>query len=259
MDSGSKATAADQAFAAQYREGEYLEKVPEWHVGDSHWKAGKVLEILRRNAIVPRSLCDVGCGAGQILVELQDGLGREVEMVGYDISPQAIALCAGKENASLTFRQCDFLTEEEAKFDVLLLLDVFEHVPDYLDFLKRLRGRARWFVFHIPLDLNVQALLQGSRPMLDMRRRYGHLHYFTAETALATLADCGFKVRDSFYTWDTEIDGRPKPPPGLKGRLRYPLTCLIYTIERLLFRWRPALPARLRKRFNLLVLASTGV
>lgn len=255
MDSANQQMMAEEVFSAQYREGDYLEKVPEWHAGDSPWKAGKVLEILRRNAIVPRSLCDVGCGAGQVLAELQAGLGSDVRMVGYDISPQAIALCAARENVSLQFRQCDFLAGCDETYEVLLLLDVFEHVPDYLGFLSRLRGRAQWYVFHIPLDLNVQALLQGSRPMLEMRQRYGHLHYFTAETALAALADCGYQVRDSFLTWDTEIGGRPKPTLGLKGRLRYPLTCVIYFVERLVFRWRPELLARMRKRYNLMVLA----
>jgi len=258
MGSASDQAAPQELFSARYREGDYLENVPEWHAGDSPWKAGKVLEILQRNAIVPRSLCDVGCGAGNILVELQSALGPAVHLVGYDISPQAIALCAAKENACLQFRQRDFLADRDETYDVVLLLDVFEHVPNYLEFLTSLRGRARWYVFHIPLDLYVQALLRRSRPMLEMRRRYGHLHYFTAETALATLADCGFVVRDSFFTWDTEIGGVPKRQAGLKGLLRHPLTCAIYFVERLAFRWRPQTVARFRRRYNLMVLASAG-
>lgn len=256
MDSAQGRTAPIKSLSSQYCEGDYLEKVPDWHAGDSPWKAGKVLEILRRNAIVPDSVCDVGCGAGDILVQLQKSLGQGVRLVGYDISPQAIALCAPKANAGLQFRQGDFLKDCNEVFDVVLLLDVFEHLQDYLGFLADLRGRARWFVFHIPLDLNVEALLRRSRPMLEMRERYGHLHYFTAETALATLADCGYAVRDSFFTWDTEIGGRPKPLPGLKGRLRYPLTCAIYYFERIAFNFRPQVAARLRRRYNLMVLAS---
>ncbi|MGF1612316.1 MAG: class I SAM-dependent methyltransferase [Kiloniellales bacterium] len=250
--------AAITTFSAQYRDGDYLEKVPEWHAGDAPWKAGKVLTILQRNAIEPRTLCDVGCGAGDVLANLQKGLGPDVQLTGYDISPQAIRLCAAKANERLTFKQGNFLEDSGETFDLVLLLDVFEHVQDYLGFLTRLRSRAHWFVFHIPLDLNVQALLQRSRPMLEMRQHYGHLHYFTAETALATLADCGYVVKDSFFTWDAEIDGLYKPQPGLKGWMRYPLTCAIYGVEWLTLRYRPQLMARLRKRYNLMVLAAAG-
>lgn len=239
----------------RYRDGGYLEKVPEWHAGDSAWKAGKVLELLRRNSIVCRSLCDVGCGAGEILAHLQAALGSDVRLVGYDISPQAIAFCHRRENATLTFKLGDFLSEDRDDYDVVLLLDVLEHIPDYLDFLARLRRHAGWLVFHIPLDINAEAVLRRSRPMLAMREQYGHLHYFTAETALATLTDAGYSVRDYFFTWDTEIGGRPKPPLGFRSRLRYPLTCVIYYVEKLAFRWRPDLMARLRKRYNLMVLA----
>jgi hypothetical protein len=112
----------------------------------------------------------------------------DIEFFGYDISPQAIALCKSKENATLHFRRCDFLTEINDSYDLLLLLDVFEHIPDYLGFLSSLCSRAEWFVFHIPLDLNVEAMLRKSRPMMWMRSQYGHLHYFTAETAFATLS-----------------------------------------------------------------------
>ena len=39
-----------------------------------------------------------------------------------------------------------------------------------------------------------------SRPLVDLRRDVGHLHYFVRDTALATLRECGFEVLDAFYT-----------------------------------------------------------
>ena len=242
-------------FVAQYEQGGYLDKVPEWHAGDAPWKGGKVLQMLQKHRLEPATLCDVGCGSGDVLAWLQARLGGGTRCVGYDISPQAIALCKPKENQTLEFRRCDFLTESDERYEVLTLLDVFEHVPDYLGFLAALQSRADWFVFHIPLDINVQTVFRKSASMIEMRERYGHLHYFTAETALATLSDTGYAVVDAFYTWDTEIGGRPKPAPGLMGKLRYPLTCLIYAFEKPLFFRRPGLAARLRRRYNLLVLA----
>ena len=80
-----------------------------------------------------------------------------------------------------------------------MMIDVFEHIEDYMTALRRLHDRGRRALFHIPLDLSVQGLLRVS-PILTARSSVGHLHYFTKETALATLADTGWRVIDAEYT-----------------------------------------------------------
>jgi hypothetical protein len=76
---------------------------------------------------------------------------------------------------------------------------VFEHVEDYFSFLRKLRDKARYKIFHIPLDISVSSVLRSS-PILGARKHVGHLHYFTKETALATLEDTGYEILDYFYT-----------------------------------------------------------
>ena len=43
------------------------------------------------------------------------------------------------------------------------------------------------------------SVLRGT-PLLRNRERIGHIHYFSKDTALATLADTGFRVVDTMYT-----------------------------------------------------------
>ena len=241
-------------LTARYQDGRYLERVPQWHAPDAPWKSAQVLMMLARHQLSPRSVCDVGCGAGEILARLQGSLGG-ARLVGYDISNQAIALCKPKENAQLTFRHGDLLREPGEVFDLLLSLDVLEHVADYLGFLAALRPRARWFIFHIPLDLNLHAVARGSRHLLHMRERYGHLHYFTAETALATLSDAGFRVVDSAFTWDHEP--APARANAMKAALTNPGRWATHLLEALVFRLSPSTAARWRPGYNLLVLANT--
>ncbi len=243
-------------LAERYLNGEYLAAVPDWHAADAHWKAKKLAALLQRNGVSPRTVCDVGCGAGEVLVQLQSQLPKGTRLTGYDISGQAISLCKPKENALLGFRQADLLREGiRERFELLLCLDVFEHVPDYLGFLRALQPRADHFVFHIPLDLSVHTVARGSRHLLQMRERYGHLHYFTAETALATLAQTGFWVTDAVYTWDHDSGLLPPRAPGLRGVVRYPLRFGAHLVERLAARLVPDLTARFRPAYNLLVLA----
>jgi hypothetical protein len=90
---------------------------------------------------------------------------------------------------------------------------VFEHVPNYIEFLQDLRRKARFKVFHIPLDMSAQWVMRG-RPILLEREQAGHLHYFMKDTALAALRDSGYEVVDWTYT-----AGAIDNPRSIKARL----------------------------------------
>src|ERR1700747_1878199 len=81
---------------ALYVDGEYLAKNPGWHVEESAWKARQVVRALRRNDVAPKTICDVGCGAGEVLRQLQASLDSDCRFWGYDISPQAIYLAQAR-------------------------------------------------------------------------------------------------------------------------------------------------------------------
>jgi hypothetical protein len=157
--------------------------------------------MLLRNDVQPRSVCEVGCGAGGILERLHHALPEAVCFSGYDVSPQAHALAQQKEKDRLKFYRKDFL-EEGSFHDVLLVIDVIEHIEDYFGFLRSIKPRSDYKVFHIPLDLSVQKVLLA-QPIIRRRRQVGHIHYFTKETALATLEDTGYQIVDHFYTAST--------------------------------------------------------
>lgn len=185
-----------------YETGEYLVATGNtWHSEDSPWKAAQILRIIRDNGIQPRNIAEVGCGAGQILVELsKHEYLRECQFEGYDISPQAIELCDKDAKKCNFFCQDIFMGENgnAQKFDVFLVIDVLEHVPDYMGFVEQCRHKASYKIYHIPLDIHVSSVLRNT----FIRNRYsiGHLHYFTADSALATLKDSGHEIVDYFYT-----------------------------------------------------------
>ncbi len=182
-----------------YTSGEYLRKNPTWGSEDSAWKAARILEITERNGLVPESVCEIGCGAGEILDQLHLKMPQAVSFSGYEISPQAFALCQAKEKSRLRFFLKDLPDQGGPAFDLVLLIDVFEHVEDYLGFLRKVRPLGKNTLFHIPLDLSAQAVMR-EKPILHAREQVGHLHYFTKSTALATLRDAGYEIVDYVYT-----------------------------------------------------------
>jgi hypothetical protein len=73
----------------RYTGDQYLGDNPDWHVADSAWKAEQILKALE--GARPATICEVGCGAGEILRQLDDRL-RPQRLVGYEVAPAAIEL-----------------------------------------------------------------------------------------------------------------------------------------------------------------------
>jgi SAM-dependent methyltransferase len=184
---------------SKYYDGTYIAKNPDWDRKDAPWKAMQVESILSDNKIEPRTVCEVGCGSGDVLVHLRKALPC-VKMTGYDISPHAVQFWEHhREAGDIKYQLGNFHEINLIKYDVLLMLDVFEHVRDPFTFLENSRKHASYFVFHIPLDLSASAIFRGY-PLINVRKKVGHLHYYTKDLALATLHDTGYEILDWRYT-----------------------------------------------------------
>jgi SAM-dependent methyltransferase len=186
----------------RYRGQEYSQANPDWHAEDSPWKADQILAGL--GDWRPGSVCEVGCGVGGVLGALRDRL-PDATLVGYDIAPEAVDVARALEDHRLSFRLAD-PSDDEERFDLMLIVDVIEHVADPIGFMAAVRPKAERTVLHVPLDLSVQTVL---RPGVLMGRResVGHIHYFNPEAALAAIRDAGYAVRDVRYTPVFEVAG----------------------------------------------------
>ncbi|MEO8413149.1 MAG: class I SAM-dependent methyltransferase [Ginsengibacter sp.] len=210
-----------------YIDGTYFNNNPGWGIKDSNWKAAIILQLLNSNHIVPGEVTEVGCGAGGILESLSKSIQRKISFYGYDISPQAIALAKEKERDNLIFFNEDFISKD-IHTDLLLTIDVIEHVDDYYGFLSMLKSRSNYFVFHIPLDLSCRMVLKP-HILLQQRNSVGHIHYFTKEMVLWFLQDTGFEIVDWVYT-------RPvtdkEPSPGFKRNIKKILRNVSFSLNK---------------------------
>lgn len=225
-----------------YKNGTYLAKNPTWDAEDSPWKAKQISRIMMENNINPKTICEVGCGAGEILRQLQAGIGSESIFWGYEISPQAFDLCKGKAKEGLHFKLAD-IREENVFFDLILLIDVIEHVEDYYNFLRDLKPKSEYKILHVPLDISVQSVLRSS-PLDHVRESVGHIHFFTKEMVLQVLKDLGYEVIDYFYTAPTiEL-----PAKSIKSYIaRIP--------RKILFAMHKDLAVRIMGGYSMLILA----
>lgn len=220
----------------------YAEKNPTWHEEDAPWKASQIEKIIKKHKLPCDTICEIGCGTGEILLKLEKALPAG-SLSGYEISPQAFGRATKKQTARTKFYLNNLLSEKDLHFDLVLAIDVIEHVEDYLSFIKKLKAFGTYTIFHIPLDLSVQSILR-SWPILGLRKNVGHIHYFFKETALAALEDCGYAIIDYTYT---------------ASRLELPNQALTSQImrlpRRLMFAVNPDLAVRVLGGYSLLVLA----
>ena len=224
---------------SMYNNGCYSSKNPGWHERDAPWKATHVLSMLSDRNFRPDSIVDIGCGTGGVLEVIADALNG-TRLVGYDPSSEAIGMVERSDRIELRVGTPKDVHEH---YDLLLSLDVFEHVEDYIGFLRSLRPIADWFMFHIPLDVSAQSVIR-ERPLLAARSTVGHLHYFTRRTALASLETAGFEIVCDRLLF-------PNDMPSRKVKTR------IANIPRALgWHVRPQLSARIFGGSTLLVLAS---
>lgn len=229
-----------------YTDGNYLKMTETWHAVDSQWKAEQIGMMLGKIDRPIASVAEIGCGAGRVLEELsRHDLLQSAKFRGYDVSPQAIELCESVTNSNIEFCCCDPLEADNKEFfDLLLVIDVFEHVPDYMGFLEKCKQKATFKIYHIPLDIHVSSVLRDS--LTNARRSLGHLHYFTAKTAFATIQDTGHEITDYIYT--NGALGLFKKHPSFKRAIA---NCPRWLVSRI----SVSLSARLFGGYSLLVLA----
>ncbi len=182
----------------RYIDQTYLRDNPTWDNEDAPWKAKHIYNILQRVNAEPKSICDIGCGTGGILFELNKKYPN-TEFSGYDISPNLEEFWKKYREYGIEFHQGKLDLSQLPIFDVVLVIDVLEHLADPFTFLQSIQGKAKYYVFHIPLDLSALSVLR-EKPLVNVRGKVGHVHYYTKTLALMMLEEAGFNVNSWHYT-----------------------------------------------------------
>lgn len=175
----------------------YLEHNPTWHLESSEWKAGYIVKMLEKNGLKPGTIVDVGCGVGEVLAQVHAKLGQSSSCEGYEVADDAYNKCLERQRDGLAYFHGDAFASDK-KYDLLMMIDVFEHVEDCFSFLRKAASKANYKIYHIPLDISVYSVIINN--FKYVRVPGGHINYYTKGTALATLRDTGHEIVDCFYT-----------------------------------------------------------
>src|SRR5689334_16739157 len=126
-------------MSERYSNGSYLQQNTDWHQEDSPYKAGLVMKALDQSHVTFNTCADVGCSAGLITSILAKRF-TDKQFIGFDTSKDVAPFWSKNEADNLRFSSTD-IAHVRQRFDLVLCLDVFEHVDDYIGFLKAVRQR----------------------------------------------------------------------------------------------------------------------
>lgn len=195
-----------------YDDSSYLACNRSWHAEDSPYKANFVANAIAAAGFEFATVADIGCGAG-LITELLAERFPHAQFTGLDTSQDVQHIWSARRE----MKNLQYKAASVESYDLIVCLDVFEHVEDYYSFLRALRRIGHRFVFNIPLDLNaVKAATSGIR---NARESVGHLHYFNEYTALETLRDCGYRIEWSMLS----VAFLSTPPRNIKQAILLPL------------------------------------
>lgn len=184
-----------------FYEKNYLKNNPSWHSEDSHFKSTAILEIIKKNKIKFKNFCEIGCGAGKV-VEIISSKYKKKKFFGYEISKIAFKMCNNRLSNVKYYNKS--LESIKKKFDIILCADVLEHVENPYLFLRNIKKKSKYQVFHVPLDLSVNSILRKS-VLLSVRKEVGHLHLYTKKLIIDDLKRSNFEIIDYFYTFNLNI------------------------------------------------------
>ena len=149
-----------------------------------------------------RRVLEIGCATGELIAAFPVDPGGE--RVGLDISPANVA-AARARFPEVEFHHGDFRDAGFAGFDVVVMSDVLEHVPDDVGFLRDAAKLGEIVLVNLPLEDN----------WLNDRRAYGpddasgHLRRYSLAQGLALFERAGLEVLRHSQVWVHETPTEP--------------------------------------------------
>jgi SAM-dependent methyltransferase len=163
------------------------------------WKARNLVKLVPEN-FNAGNILEVGCAFGVLLNNIADRLQVKTR-IGVDISGKSIDVanklfpdCDFFQGTFDEFREARLLGNTDKRFDLVILSDIIEHVPDDLGFLKSVKNYSSYVLLNLPLE----------KSFSTRNRQYGehdpsgHLKCYDKTLAVELVTDAGFEIASSF-------------------------------------------------------------
>ncbi len=176
----------------KYSTDEYYRLNPSLHTEDSLFKARAIINLIEQLPVSKLfgkgqvKILDVGGGAGVLSFLICEYLARQgarVDSIAYDLSRGSLKKQL-ENNRHISLATSDFEAVKcGAPYDLILLVDVIEHIEENHDFAEQINELATYVIYNIPLEKNLIDFLKYLKSLgnyYQMREdTLGHLHFYS--------------------------------------------------------------------------------
>ena len=99
------------------------------------------------------TIFDIACGNGLVLLSFVKNKNFK-KVLGIDISQKVIEMAKQNDTEKqVEWKVADIFQEDLEKFDLVLALDIVEHIDDK-KFLEKIKNNGKYFIFKVPIEEN---------------------------------------------------------------------------------------------------------
>ncbi len=170
---------------------------------------GVISEYYRTHYSQKLSILDAGCGDGVFLEKIANKI-KDALIYGIDYNPvrveRAVSLLKDKENVNVASGDVSNLSFCDEFFDVILLNQVLEHIPDdekTLRELYRVLKSGGVLIVGVPNEGCFLARIRNNFLQKEIRKTTDHIHFYTEKKIAGLIDSVGFRRvaiwRQSFF------------------------------------------------------------
>ena len=162
------------------------------------WKTEQLVKLVPAH-LVFNNILEIGCAIGILLNNIAEhfsiknifglDISSENIKVARDLYPDGTFFQGTIDDLSTIFRNKAF-----TKFDLVILSDIIEHVPDDLRFLSTVKEISSYVLINLPLE----KCYKNRNRKYGMEDPSGHLRCYDEKEALSLINKAGLNIINSF-------------------------------------------------------------
>ena len=190
-----------------YNDDSYIEKNPTLHTEDSEFKFQNIKRFLNSVEVKNNRIkvLDIGGGAGIIGKLVLDYFLENRIVVTFhslDLSTQMLKTQLQNNPQINKIINCSIDECPESNYDLVLMIDVIEHIEGKEDTAKILNKLGKNIIYNIPIEINFFDILKYLKSYFRyykrQKLRWGHIHFFSFNSSQSFLKR-HHKIIDSYF------------------------------------------------------------
>ena len=166
-----------------------------------NWKVKNLCKLVA-GSLSFSNVLEIGCALGILLNKaagallIKERTGLDISLENIKIARQLFPECTFIQGSVDNIESLESKEDHRRKFDLVILSDIVEHIPDDLDFMKKVSKISLYVLLNLPLE----KCFRNRNRKYGVNDPSGHLRKYNRRDAEVLAESAGFEVIKSFVT-----------------------------------------------------------